>query len=307
MLKYILISFLIITNVYAYTCEEMGYTQTIEDCPDHGLRCPAEPEKMFCCDPCGNRGGYKYNKNNCSPDNGLQLAGTECKGKWTECRQCTSEYKYNKDNCRTPKILAGVQCGNSYTQCVYPTGIGCIPTVGYIYYSDGSCHADYDDTKTPIGIIVDAARKTIAALDEPKLQWTNASGTNVPDLPNKDNIDNALLDFEGQSNTDKIVAFAILTGQEYKAAQYCANKTDGNKKWYLPALGELNALYIKVDEIQTSLASIPEATQSILSEYYWSSTEIINKGYAWALRLSDGYTTTLGKRSTFATRCFAKF
>ena len=29
MLKYILISFLIITNAYAYTCEEMGYTQNV--------------------------------------------------------------------------------------------------------------------------------------------------------------------------------------------------------------------------------------------------------------------------------------
>ena len=33
MLKYILISFLYITNLYAYTCEEMGYTKTIADCP----------------------------------------------------------------------------------------------------------------------------------------------------------------------------------------------------------------------------------------------------------------------------------
>ena len=166
MLKYILISFLIITNAYAYTCEEMGYTQTIADCPDHGLKCPAEPEKMFCCDPCGNTGVFRYNKENCSPDDGLPLAGIKCGDYWSECRECTSEYKYNHDNCRSPKILAGVQCGNAYTGCVYPTGIGCIPTAGYIYYSDGSCHADYDDTKTPVGIIFDASNKLIIAFDE---------------------------------------------------------------------------------------------------------------------------------------------
>ena len=31
----------------------------------------------------------------------------------------------------------------AYTGCVYPSGSGCVPTVGYIYYADGSCHADY--------------------------------------------------------------------------------------------------------------------------------------------------------------------
>ena len=309
MLKYILISFLIITNVYAYTCEEMGYTKSIADCPDGGLKCPAEPEKMFCCDPCGNTGAFMYNERNCSPDDGLQLAGIQCGGGWTKCEQCPAEYKYNKDNCRSPKILAGVQCANSYTQCVYPVGSGCVPTVGYIYYSDGSCHADYDDTKIPVGIIVDAARKTIVALDEQtNISWNDGTAAykDVTDLPNMTK-EQGLLDMDGQGNTDKIIAFAHQSGQEQKAAEYCANKKDFNRKWYLPALGELNILYSKVDEVQVSLINIPESTQLTLSKYYWSSTES-NGARAWEFKPFDGISTNGPcKNEKVIARCFSSF
>ena len=313
MLKYILISFLIITNAYAYTCEEMGYTKTIADCPDGGLKCPAQPEKMFCCDPCGNRGGYKYTLENCSPEDGLQIAGTECGGKWTECRQCTSEYKYNKDNCRAPKILAGVQCGNAYTQCVYPSGIGCIPTVGYIYYSDGSCHADYDNTKTPVGIIVDASRRRIMELyDQQNLKWSAAATLDefidISDLHNMSQ-ENALLDFEGQSNTDRIIAFVASNGQEHFAAQHCANKKTGNIKWYLPALGELYTLYANLTPVQEGLATVPSTVSlSVSSARYFSSTEY-SKETAWTFRFSDGVANDYWGHKYWANnvRCFSKF
>ena len=297
MLKYILISFLFITNVYAYTCEEMGYTKSIADCPEGGLKCPAQPEKMFCCDPCGDGRGYRYNKNNCSPNDGLQLAGIECGGKWTECRSCTSEYKYNHDNCRSPKVLAGVQCGNAYTGCVYPSGIGCVPTVGYIYYSDGSCHAEYDDIKTPIGIIVDAARKIIISLDEEKLPWNDGTRDflTLP-LSIKYNLEDAPQDFNGSANTDTIIAFAQSVGREYKAAQYCANKITGNKKWYLPALGELIVLYQNKTEVQNGLdrivGSIKLSDSSYRSStstgYRASYTVSMSKGWAGGYPNNDG-------------------
>ena len=215
MLKYILISFLYITNLYAYTCEEMGYTKTIADCPDGGLKCPAQPEKMFCCDPCG--WGFYYNEKICPANDGLYLAGFQCGGKWTECRGCSSEYKYNKDNCRSPKILAGSQCANAYTHCVYPSVSGCIPTVGYIYYADGSCHADYDETKTPVGVIVDAARKLMIALTETtKLTW--GASEDVTTLKNYNDISTAILDFNGQENTDIIISNAIRQTRYYNSS-----------------------------------------------------------------------------------------
>ena len=310
MLKYILISFLIITNVYAYTCEEMGYTKSIADCPDGGLKCPAQPEKMFCCDPCGDGRAYMYDERNCSSDDGLQLAGVECGGRWSMCRECTSEYKYNKDNCRSPKILAGVQCANSYTQCVYPVGSGCVPTVGYIYYSDDSCHAEYDDTKTPVGIIVDAARKTIVALDEQKLPWNDGTTDykNIPELKDYLYSADAQLDVDGQNNTDKIITFALSSGQEHKAAQYCANKTEGNKKWYLPALGELIYLYNNITTVQDGLKLISGA-MPIVSTMYSTSTEY-GLNSARRINLNNGYlTATAGdqKNNVSAVRCFSLF
>ena len=308
MLKYILISFLIITNVYAYTCEEMGYTKSIADCPDGGLKCPAQPEKMFCCSRCGDGSGFRYNEENCSADDGLQLAGIECGGGWTECRQCTSEYKYNKDNCRSPKILAGVQCGNSYTQCIYPVGSGCVPTAGYIYYADGSCHADYDNTKEPIGIIVDASKKIIIALDEPNLPWNDGYETlyDIPELKPCGSNPQCLLDMDGQGNTDKIVAFALTSGQEHKAAQYCANKTEGNKKWYLPALGELNAFCYNKDNINQWLSNAPNTTLIKTPISYWSSSGEYQSG-AYMIGTSNCSTWQHNKRSIYQVRCFAKF
>ena len=70
------------------------------------------------------------------------------------------------------------------------------------------------------------------------------------------------------------MAFALSSGQEHKSAEYCASKTDGNIKWYLPALGELNDLYNKIDVTQNTLSAIPNATQISLSSTYWSSNEV---------------------------------
>ena len=310
MLKYILISFLIITNAHAYTCEEMGYTKTIADCPNGGLKCPAQPEKMFCCDRCGDGSGYLYNESNCSPDDGLQLAGIECGGKWTKCEHCTSEYKYNKDNCRSPKILAGVQCANSYTQCVYPSGIGCVPTVGYIYYADGSCHAEYDDTKTPVGIIVDASKKIIVALEEKgNIPWNDGTNTyyDIPELKNCNSASAALLDMDGKSNTDKIISFSLSSGQPHMAAQYCADKKEGNKKWYLPSIGELYQLVDKMEDIQITLSEIPYANNFSLGKYYWASTEY-TATKPRLYRYDNNLVSDAPKSSiSYLTRCFAHF
>ena len=316
MLKYILMSFLFITNTYAYTCEEMGYTKSIADCPDGGLKCPAQPEKMFCCDPCGDRRGYLYDNNNCSPDDGLQLSGIECGGKWTRCEQCSSEYKYNHDNCRSPKILAGIQCGNAYTQCVYPVGSGCVPTVGYIYYADGSCHADYDDTKNPVGIILDASKKTIIALNEEKLTWNdgvNKPWKDIPDVANFKYCSDALTNIEGQSNTENIITYSTSIGEEYKAAMYCTNMTFGNKKWYIPTIGELNILYNNIESIQNALDKIPNTNKLTISEstndYYWSSNEYYNMGAAGVCthNLSNGKVNSTARHWERPTRCFSSF
>ena len=55
----------------------------------------------------------------------------------------------------------GHACNNKYVSCECEDGYyfknGVCPQncpVGYIYYSDKSCSADYDNSKTAIGIVV---------------------------------------------------------------------------------------------------------------------------------------------------------
>ena len=43
---------------------------------------------------------------------------------------------------------------------------------------------------------------------------------------------------DGEENTQNIVSFALSSGQEHKAAQYCTNLTYGGKSWFLPSSTE---------------------------------------------------------------------
>ncbi len=116
----------------------------------------------------------------------------------------------------------------------------------------------------------------------------------------------AIDDYAGQSNTDIIVAFAKESGQEHRAAEYCAAKTTGGKKWFLPALGQIYKWYEGVDKIQDALTLIPGATKITMSNYHWASTEVYS-GNAWILRLSDGYMFGSNKVNTNTARCSFAF
>ena len=64
-------------------------------------------------------------------------------------------------------------------------------------------------------------------------------------------------------------------------------KTEGTQAgdWYLPALGELNAIYGNKDVLNITLGKI--GGTKLGTYYYWSSSEI-SDGVAWQSNFSSG-------------------
>jgi hypothetical protein len=93
-------------------------------------------------------------------------------------------------------------------------------------------------------------------------------------------------DWDGQSNTNAIIAQAGHTGS---AAKLCDDYTNVNygtgaySDWYLPSLHQLVKLWGAVYEVNKALDSDGNgATTSIIKNYYWSSTES-TAGIAWVI------------------------
>jgi len=108
----------------------------------------------------------------------------------------------------------------------------------------------------------------------------------------------------GRKDTALIVAHLETTSETNKAAQICTALTIGGKNdWFLPSLGELNALFN-----QRTLSGINMQNVS-----YWSSSQfselIYNDSYAWALLFPFGTPFDSGKgfsQYVRAIRAFAR-
>lgn len=100
---------------------------------------------------------------------------------------------------------------------------------------------------------------------------------------------NAMSDFDGRGNTDKIIAKRGIKDytswkptyndeDDYPAASCCdMYYTDGTKQgdWYLPAMGELGYIMPKYNKINKAISTLTSAYGSLVQLYdgYWSSTE----------------------------------
>ena len=157
--------------------------------------------------------------------------------------------------------------------------------VGSIAYSDGTISVDYDNTKTPIGIVIEATDGTatkIVSLAETKAQWST-----------EDVNTNATIENNGMLN---LLIIQGIDGWEekYPAFKWCDDYTDGadNSEWYLPAKDELNLIYKAKDVINTAIEKITAgdgtATSLNTDEYYWSSSQTNLNLYAWLQSFSDG-------------------
>ena len=90
---------------------------------------------------------------------------------------------------------------------------------------------------------------------------------------------NALSDFNGLNNTRKLVGL----NTEYEAANAAWKYKDGssNLQWYLPAIGELGYIIVRLNEIDNSINKLGGLL--INSDYaFWSSSQYTGN-YPWYL------------------------
>ena len=175
-------------------------------------------------------------------------------------------------------------------------------TVGYIAYSDGSISIDYDNTKTPVGIVIEATDGTatkIVSLTQTSAEWSTEYV-----------VTNATSKTDGMAN---MTAIQSISGwvEKYPAFKWCDEYTDAsdNSEWYLPAKDELEQLCSVKDTVNAAIEKITagEGTATSLGTgWYWSSSQRSNSG-AWGQGFSDGgqgYGTKSHTHSVRAVRAF---
>ena len=168
---------------------------------------------------------------------------------------------------------------------------GCTsPNVGDILYSDMSCGTEVVSGKAPIGVVFEPDRRLAIALKtEPKL-WMG-DHNNVGTLADIRSTPDVIADWQGKNNTKLITTFCTAKHVSCPAFDYVNSystsiigATSGD--WYLPAMGELNAIYENKSVLNVTLSKIGGMT--LPDSPHWSSSE--NDDYfAWNHSFSDGY------------------
>lgn len=178
-----------------------------------------------------------------------------------------------------------------------------VAVVGDIAYSDGSTSADYNSTKSAVGIVIEVtsgAATKIVSLTETSAKWSTEYV-----------ITNATSETDGMANMTAIQS--ILDWEsKYPAFKWCDDYIDasGNSEWYLPATDELYQLYEVKDVVNTAIEKIIAgdgmATSLGTSSWYWSSSQY-SYDYAWDRSFSDGYVSTYDKDHTDFVRAVRAF
>ena len=174
-------------------------------------------------------------------------------------------------------------------------------TVGAILYSDKSCDSTVIVTKKPIGVVFDRANKLAIGLEQ-SLQYWSTEYFDVPGLSNITSSSAVTADWQGKNNTRVVLEYCKAKGYSCPAFEYVNSyKTDGTKAgdWYLPAMGELNAIYGNRGVLNITLGKI--GGTKLDTGYHWSSSEYFRND-AWALYLGDGGVKDFYKDSNFYVR-----
>ncbi len=160
-------------------------------------------------------------------------------------------------------------------------------TVGAILYSDKSCNANVVASKTPIGVVFDTTNHLAIALDTEVKTWLDEY-FDVPTLSNYSSSSAVTADWQGKNNTRLVLEYCKTNGKSCPAFEYVNSyKTDGTKAgdWYLPAMGELNAIYGNMGVLNTALGKI--GGTKLPTNYHWSSSEYSSR-YAWRQYFGNG-------------------
>ena len=158
--------------------------------------------------------------------------------------------------------------------------------IGSILYSDKSCDPNVVASKKPIGVVFDRANKLAIGLEESRQYWSYPDYFDVPGLSNITSSSTA--DWQGKNNTRVVLEYCKANGKSCPAFEYVNSyKTEGTKAgdWYLPAMGELNAIYGNKDVLNIALGKIGGTKLS--SGAHWSSSEDSGNN-AWQLHFGNG-------------------
>ena len=149
-----------------------------------------------------------------------------------------------------------------------------------------SCDPNVVASKKPIGVVFDRANKLAIGLEESTQYWSSEY-LNVPGLSNIELSSAAIADWQGKNNTRLAFEYCKTNGYDCPALEYVNSyKTEGTQAgdWYLPAMGELNAIYGNKDVLNITLGKI--GGTKFGTNYYWSSSEGSHH-YAWILNFHN--------------------
>ena len=172
-----------------------------------------------------------------------------------------------------------------------PTTTKICDTIGDVLYDDKSCAIDInnlDPNRTPIGVVFDVSRRLAIALKQSSLRWAS-SNNDIPGLTNYSSSSAAKGDYNGKSNTSKIIAHGDSNGYSTPAADYCYNySTTGTNKgdWYLPAAGELQLIYNNKSTLNNSLSKVG-GTQLPFVRYCSSSEHDYYSAWTFSFMYGD--------------------
>ena len=230
------------------SCSSLGYTSS-QSC-NGGIKCPFG------------------NAWNCTASD-LSTQITELTNKITEQTNKITEIT-NKITTIEEKIVT-IENGASSSNC----------QIGDILYSDKSCSFDVVEGKTPIGVVFDRGNRLAIALDTEEKKWSDEY-FDVPTLSNYRSDSAVTADWQGKNNTRLVLEYCKTNGYSCPAFEYVNSyKTEGTLAgdWYLPAAGELTAIYGNMGVLNTALGKI--GGTKLPSDLNWSSSEYANYS-AWA-------------------------
>jgi len=108
----------------------------------------------------------------------------------------------------------------------------------------------------------------------------------------------------GSANTDAIIAAQGATETDYAAGLARAYTGGGYTDWFLPSKDELNKMYLKKGDINTTAAA--NGGSNFSTNIYWSSTEVDNDN-ARKQSFASGFQPNNGKNGTSNVRAVRAF
>lgn len=255
-------------------CGSLGYKQSSCD-SGKGIKCPFG-EAWYC--PCDASYIYTCTGTNESP------SSAKCGDKYSMC------------NCAT-----GTHWDSSSGKCVADRA-SC--SIGWIYYSDGTCSAPaaYTTSKTALGVVVyvnpdGVGGQVMTAWPIDKngnksssyvsIYWSTEY-VDITSLPNYTSYQTAMKDYDSCGNTDKIIAQgSSSTYPAAWAARSYAPTPETKGKWCLPAAGVISSWYNNRSAIDTAISKLGGKTLGSNDDHHWSSSEDSNYD-AWGLCTGDG-------------------